>query len=106
MSRQGCGCSWIRWRNRYRKYVSVVLAMAAATNAAMKFWGEWELFFGALIGHGLFWQLIVAFLYNKNMNVGGGGADLSDGPAARGIVITFAIIGYGAMFFFNGYPWR
>ncbi|CAH1045120.1 hypothetical protein HPTD01_3598 [Halomonas sp. TD01] len=54
----------------------------------------------------MFWQLIVAFLYDKNMNVGGGGADLSDGPVARGIVITFAIIGYGVMFLFNGYPWQ
>lgn len=106
MNKKNIYPAWIRWRNRYRLYVSIALATLAVLNVVTKFWGEWELFFGAFIGYGLFWQLIVAFLYDKNMNVGGGGADLSDGPVARGIVITFAIIGYGVMFLFNGYPWQ
>jgi hypothetical protein len=79
--------------------------MVAVANAVVRFWGEWGLFYTSLIGHFFFWQLLVAFLYDKNMNVGGGGADLKDGHAARGVVLTFAIAGYGIMFLFSGYPW-
>ncbi|MFC7367337.1 hypothetical protein [Vreelandella zhaodongensis] len=106
MSKQEGHSAWIRWRNRFRLYLSISLAILALINAAIKFWGEWELFLTAILGHIFFGQLIVAFLYDKNMNVGGGGADLSDGSVARGMAITFAVIGYGVMFLFNGYPWQ
>ncbi|GHE21151.1 hypothetical protein GCM10017767_16720 [Halomonas urumqiensis] len=105
MSKLKAQSAWIRWRSRYRLYLSFLLAILALVNAVVRFWGEWELFFGALIGHGLFWQLIVAFLYDKPMIIGPGGADLDDGPAARGIALTFAITCYGVMFLFSGYPW-
>ena len=95
---------WIRWRNYCRLYISIVLAVLAVINAVIRFWGDWGYFYGALICHWLFWQSIVAFLYDKNMNIGGGGADLSDGSVARGMAITFSLIGYGVMFLFNGYP--
>lgn len=99
---------WIRWRNRYRLYVSIALATLAVINAVIRFWGgDWGYFYTALIGHFLFWQSIVAFLYDKYMfMIGGGSVDLKDGAAARGMAITFAIIGYSLMFLFNGYPWK
>lgn len=106
MSKPDSNSAWGQWRNRYRLYISITLAIVAMINAVIKFWGEWELFFGAFIGHGLFWQLIVAFLYDKPMIIGPGSTDLEDGIVARGIAITFAVIGYGVMFLFNGYPWR
>jgi hypothetical protein len=98
---------WIRWRNRYRLYASIILATLAMINAVIKFWGDWGYFYTALIGHFFFWQSIVAFMYDKTMfMIGGGSAHLSDGPVARGMAITFAIIGYSLMFLFNGYPWK
>ncbi|MGY4879223.1 hypothetical protein ACLUEY_15235 [Vreelandella aquamarina] len=96
---------WIRWRNRYRLYVSIAVGMLAVINAVIRFWGDWEYFYTAILGHAFFGQLIVAFLYDKYMCVGGGGADLKDGPVARGMGIVFAVIGYGVMFLFNGSPW-
>jgi hypothetical protein len=80
--------------------------MLAVINAVIRFWGEWDYFYTALIGHFLFWQSIVAFLYDKNMNLGACGADFGDRAIARGIALTFSLIGYGVMFLFNGYPWR
>lgn len=106
MSKPYFQSSWVRWRNRYRWHISIFLALVAISNAVTRFWGEWELFFGALIGHVIFGQAIVAFLYDKPMVFGPGGADLEDGLGARVIAIIFAITGYCVMFLFNGYPWR
>lgn len=97
---------WIRWRNRYRLYVSIALATLALINAVIRFWDDWGYFYAAMLGHAFFGQLIVAFFYDKDMSLGGGGADLSDGPVARGIALVFGVVGYGVMFLFNGSPWQ
>lgn len=97
---------WIRWRNRYRLYVSIALAILAVINAVFRFWGDWVYFYTALIGHFLFWQSIVAYLYDRDMNLGGCGANYGDGFVVRVIAIVISIIGYSLMFLFNGYPWK
>lgn len=92
--------AWIRWRNRYRGKVVCLLIFAAILNAVLSFWGEWLTFSICIIGHFFFGQAIRAFLYDKDMTFGPGGASMEDGPAARSIAIIFAILGYFAMFFY------
>lgn len=96
--------AWFRLRNRWRKCFMLLLAFAAVLNAVIRFWGEWEYFFGALIGHYFFGQAIKSYLYDRTMWLGLGGAAMEDGTGARVFAATLAFLGYFAMFFFNGYP--
>lgn len=96
---------WFRLRDRWRKYFILLLAFSAILNAVIRFWGEWEYFFGALIGHWIFWQAVKAYLYDRTIWLGLGGAAMEDGTGARILAAILAFTGYFAMFFFNGYPW-
>ncbi len=96
---------WFRLRDRWRKHFVLLLAFAAILNAVIRFWGEWEYFFGALLGHYFFWQALQAFFYDRTMFFGPGSASMEDGAGARVFAAILAFTGYFAMFFFNGYPW-
>ncbi|WP_147273078.1 hypothetical protein [Billgrantia montanilacus] len=90
--------AWLRTRNRYRGFVVWVLAIVPVVYSVWHYWGAWSTFFGALAGHWMFWQAIVAYLYDKT--IWPGGATPEDGKAVRGGVMAFAVVGYMAMFFY------
>lgn len=98
MSERDYLSAWLKFRNRYRKYVVWLLAIVPIVYSFWHYWGTWQTFFGALAGHWLFWQAIFSFLYDKT--IWPGGATLEDGHAVRGAAMVFSIAGYIAMFFY------
>ncbi|MFQ3790212.1 hypothetical protein [Halomonas sp. A29] len=92
------GSTWLKVRNRYRIYAVWLLAVVPVAYSFWHYWGVWSTFFGALAGHWLFWQAIVAYLYDKT--IWPGGATPEAGNVVRGGVVAFAVTGYVVMFFY------
>lgn len=98
MSNNTTDSAWLRIRDRYRIFVVWALAIVPVVYSIWHYWGVWTIFLGALAGHWLFWQAIVAYLYDKT--IWPGGAALEDGVAVRRGVAAFAVAGYVTMFFY------
>lgn len=59
-------------------------------------------FFTILAAQFLFGQSVWAYLYDKHMVIGPGGAYMKDGVVARNIALVFSVLGY-LVFYFYGY---
>jgi hypothetical protein len=58
-------------------------------------------FFAILAVQFLFGQSVWAYLYDKNMVIGPGGAYMKDGVVARNIALVFSVFGYLVFYFYG-----
>lgn len=94
---------WTRVKVRVRLGVAIGLGVTPTVLACLLLWGDWKNFYGALVGHYLFWQAIVAFLYDKT--IWPGGFEIDCNPCLRAGVAAMYLLCYllTSIYFFIGF---
>ncbi|WP_249979062.1 hypothetical protein [Vreelandella olivaria] len=82
----------------HRGKIIWLMIAAAFLHAAVRFWGDWKYFFGVLLFHVLFGQAVQAYLWGRDIFLGGGVVRVNDGKGVRLIAFIIYFVLYLAVF--------
>lgn len=86
-----------------RYLILLIMVLSALSNEILRFWGVWEHFYTAGLGHILFGQAVFAYTRGGTVRIGPGGIDKDGSPIGRAVLGGAAFLLFCLTFFYPFY---